>query len=141
MSFWHDHFGLARFGIAHFVAGPFWSRHFWREFHENNFFFCFFFQFFNFLIYIFSIFLFSFFFSKTVKDFLFIFNKFLSTLHKNTFKQIRIIREFSMNLYLLWKSLCKLTPESYFQWSGSRTVKSDGAKLYNLVLNSAIKLF
>jgi len=30
-----------------------------------------------------------------------------------------------MNLYLLWKSPCKSTPEGYFQWSGSRTVKSD----------------
>jgi len=27
-------------------------------------------------------------------------------------------------------SPCKSTPEGYFQWSGSRTVKSDGAKLY-----------
>jgi len=38
-----------------------------------------------------------------------------------------------MNLYLLWKSPCKSTPEGYFQWSGSCTVKSDfmsdGAKL------------
>jgi len=30
-----------------------------------------------------------------------------------------------MNLYLLWKSPCKSTPEGYSQWSGSRTVKSD----------------
>jgi len=38
-----------------------------------------------------------------------------------------------MNLYLLWKSSCKSTSEGYYQWSGSRTVKSDfksdGAKL------------
>jgi len=26
--------------------------------------------------------------------------------------------------------LCKSTPKDYFQWSGSRTVKCDGAKLY-----------
>jgi len=30
-----------------------------------------------------------------------------------------------MKLYLLWKSPCKSTPEGYFQWNGSRTVKSD----------------
>jgi len=66
------------FVIAHFVASPFWSGSFWREFHENNFLL----SFFNFLIHkkIFSVF-FSFYFSKTVEDFLFIFNKFLSTLH------------------------------------------------------------
>jgi len=34
---------------------------------------------------------------------------------------------------------CKSTPEGYFQWSGSRTVKS--TKQCNLVLNSTIKLF
>jgi len=88
-----------------------------------------------------SFFQFFFFFSKTVEDYLFIFNKFLFTLHKKKFKQIRFIREFFMNLYLLWKFPCKSTPEGYFQWSGSRTVMSDDAKHYNLVLNSATKLF
>jgi len=28
---------------------------------------------------------------------------------------------------------CKSTPEGYFQWSGSRTVKNDGAKLYAIL--------
>jgi len=46
-----------------------------------------------------------------------------------------------MNLYFLWKSSCKSTPKGYYQWSGSRTVMIDGAKLYNLVFNFAIKLF
>jgi len=46
-----------------------------------------------------------------------------------------------MNLFLLWKSPCKSTPEGYFQWSDSHIVMSDGAILYDLVLKSAIKLF
>jgi len=69
------------FGIVHFVASPFWSRPFLRKFYKNNFF-----------LLLFSIFLiykkkffrlsFSVLFSKTVEDFLFIFNKYLSTPHK-----------------------------------------------------------
>jgi len=47
--------------------------------------------------------------------------------------QLKPIREFSVNVYLLWKSPFKSIPEGYCQWSGSRTVKSnfksDSAKL------------
>jgi len=49
-----------------------------REFPENNFFY--FFILFKKLF--FSVFLFHFFFSKTIEDFLYIFNKFLSIPHK-----------------------------------------------------------
>jgi len=83
-SFWLDHFGVALFCVAHFVAGTFLSRPFWREFHENNFFFCFYlFPILIYKDYYFPSF-FAHFFSKTVEDFLLIFNKFLSTLLKNT---------------------------------------------------------
>jgi len=85
MTLWRDHFRAARFvaaliGVAYFVAGPFWSRSFWRKFHKNNFFFCFFqfFSFFNLYYYFFRL-PFFIFFSNAVEDFLFIFNKFLST--------------------------------------------------------------
>jgi len=121
MSFWHDHFGTACFvvalsGIAHFVAGSFWSRPFWQEFHEKNFFLLFSFSNFSiFLIY---------------KNYFFCLFSFFQNLLKSFQYQIRLICEFSMNLCLLWKFSCKSIPEGYFQWSGSRTVKSDGAKLY-----------
>jgi len=81
-TLWRDHFGSARFvvalfGIAHFIDAPFWSGPFWRKFQENNFFVL------IFLIYkkIFRL-CFSFFFQKQLKEFLFICNTFLSTLHK-----------------------------------------------------------
>jgi len=75
MTLLRDHFGVVRF-----VAGPFWSGPFCQEFYENNYF-IFFLLFPIFSYKKISVFLFSFF-SKTVKDFLFIFKKFLSTLHK-----------------------------------------------------------
>jgi len=66
-------FVVALFGIANFVAGLFWRGLFWRKFHENN-------------VFLSLFFIFFFFFSKSVEDFLFIFNKFLYFQKKYKFK-------------------------------------------------------
>jgi len=80
MTLWRDHFGTARivvilFGIAHFVADLFGAN-------ITKLFFPLLFSFFNFfnLYYFFRLYFFIFF--KTIKGFLFIFNKFLSILHE-----------------------------------------------------------
>jgi len=106
-SLWRNRFGMAHFVvalfvIAHFVSGPFWSGPFWCKFHKNNFFFCFLpFPIFQFLKLFFPSFFFMYFF-KNSRRFFVHFKKFLSTLHKKyKFKQIRLIHEFSMKLYLL----------------------------------------